>query len=380
MQILISSLSKFMYNLNTIKIGDATLVRPWSKYSQGSSAYMKRINEENEAKRLEREKEEKRQKNKLQVEKELERKKKFLTEIYGDETDEKLQEYLNVMKPRSHAKTWTNDDGSKQDDATIRGKPKIQAIAVPNKKPGGEGLLVTKTHLTFDDSDDEYEDIPKKTENTEETKNKDTNSDDNESNNDNDMDIEDNPEIEKKSTMSHMDFLRSKMRKKEDDDDKEEDDSDDDSDNDSDDDSNDDSDDDSNDDNDDDSDDGSDDSEDSEDNSEDDDKENETESNKEEEKASVKNNNDDDDEIIPDKKVDLFDSDEEEEKDIDAMLDKKRKKKEKKEEEEDIPPAQLIADTGRLFVKNLSFSCTEDDLRNLFEKFGPLSEVSIENR
>ncbi len=57
------------------------------------------------------------------------------------------------------------------------------------------------------------------------------------------------------------------------------------------------------------------------------------------------------------------------------MLDKKRKPKEKKVEEEDIPPAQLIADTGRLFVKNLSFSCTEDDLRNLFEKFGPLSEV-----
>jgi len=177
---------------------------------------MKRINEENEAKRLEREKEEKQRKNKLQVEKELERKKKFLTEIYGDETDEKLQEYLNVMKPRSHAKTWTNDDGSKQDDATIRGKPKIQAIAVPNKKPGGEGLLVTKTHLTFDDSDDEYEDIPKKTEENKESKKEDSSSEDNETNNDNDdneMDIEENPEIEKKSTMSHMDFLRSKMRK-----------------------------------------------------------------------------------------------------------------------------------------------------------------------
>jgi len=60
------------------------------------------------------------------------------------------------------------------------------------------------------------------------------------------------------------------------------------------------------------------------------------------------------------------------------VLDKKRKKKEKKvEEDDDIPPAQLIADTGRLFVKNLSFSCTEEDLRNLFEKFGPLSEVII---
>eukprot|EP00833_Pecoramyces_ruminatium_P000003 jgi/Orpsp1_1/1174035/evm.model.c7180000048652.2 len=114
----------------------------------------------------------------------------------------------------------------------------------------------------------------------------------------------------------------------------------------------------------------------------DDDDESEEESEKEEtkEKKDIKKKDDDEEnDIIPDKKVDLFASDnEEEEKDIDTMLDKKKKKKEKKvEEEDDIPPAQLIADTGRLFVKNLSFSCTEDDLRKLFEKFGPLSEIHI---
>ncbi|ORX45758.1 RNA-binding domain-containing protein [Piromyces finnis] len=345
-------------------IGDATLVRPWSKYSQGSSAYMKKINEENEAKRIEREKEEKRQRNKLQVEKELERKKKFLSEIYGDETDEKLQEYLNVMKPRSHAKTWTNDDGSKQDDATIRGKPKIQAIAVPNKKPGGEGLLVTKTHLTFDDSDDEYEDIPKKTEES----NKEEKNESNDINDNNEMDIEDNPEIEKKSTISHMDFLRSKMRKKEEEE-EEKDDDDDENDSSEESSSNEDSD-------------SSDDSSDNDDSDDSDEDESEDDSNDDEDESEddkkEKEAGNDDNEIIPDKKVDLFDSDDEEEKDIDAMLDKKRKKKEKKvEEEENIPPAQLIADTGRLFVKNLSFACTEDDLRNLFEKFGPLSEIHI---
>ena len=43
----------------------------------------------------------------------------------------------------------------------------------------------------------------------------------------------------------------------------------------------------------------------------------------------------------------------------------------------DIPPAELIADTGRLFVKNLTFSCTMEDLHKLFQKFGPLSEVHI---
>lgn len=37
----------------------------------------------------------------------------------------------------------------------------------------------------------------------------------------------------------------------------------------------------------------------------------------------------------------------------------------------------LIAETGRLFVRNLSYKCTEDDLRALFERFGTLSEVHL---
>ncbi|KAJ3385179.1 putative RNA-binding protein 19 [Entophlyctis sp. JEL0112] len=46
-------------------------------------------------------------------------------------------------------------------------------------------------------------------------------------------------------------------------------------------------------------------------------------------------------------------------------------------EDEAIPPADIIADTGRLFVKNLAFTCTEEDLKNLVGKFGPLSEVHL---
>ncbi|KAF9344668.1 Multiple RNA-binding domain-containing protein 1 [Mortierella sp. NVP85] len=37
----------------------------------------------------------------------------------------------------------------------------------------------------------------------------------------------------------------------------------------------------------------------------------------------------------------------------------------------------LIADTGRLFVRNLPYTCTEEELRKLFEKYGPLSEVHM---
>ncbi|XP_065663614.1 probable RNA-binding protein 19 isoform X2 [Hydra vulgaris] len=36
-----------------------------------------------------------------------------------------------------------------------------------------------------------------------------------------------------------------------------------------------------------------------------------------------------------------------------------------------------ISDTGRLFVRNLSYACTEDSLTNLFSQFGPLIEINL---
>ena len=40
-------------------------------------------------------------------------------------------------------------------------------------------------------------------------------------------------------------------------------------------------------------------------------------------------------------------------------------------------PDDDIADTGRLYVRNLSYTCTEDDLSELFGKYGPLTEVEL---
>ena len=37
----------------------------------------------------------------------------------------------------------------------------------------------------------------------------------------------------------------------------------------------------------------------------------------------------------------------------------------------------IVRDTGRLFVRNLTFGCTEEDLQKFFTKFGPLSEVHM---
>ncbi|ORX57506.1 RNA-binding domain-containing protein [Hesseltinella vesiculosa] len=40
-------------------------------------------------------------------------------------------------------------------------------------------------------------------------------------------------------------------------------------------------------------------------------------------------------------------------------------------------PEDLIEDTGRLYIRNLPYSCTEQDLRDAFTSFGPLSEVHM---
>jgi hypothetical protein len=39
------------------------------------------------------------------------------------------------------------------------------------------------------------------------------------------------------------------------------------------------------------------------------------------------------------------------------------------------PSPDLIADTGRIMVRNLPYSCTYEDLEVQFKKFGPIAEV-----
>jgi multiple RNA-binding domain-containing protein 1 len=41
-----------------------------------------------------------------------------------------------------------------------------------------------------------------------------------------------------------------------------------------------------------------------------------------------------------------------------------------------LPAEETILSTGRLFVRNLTFTCTEEELRGLFQSFGVVSQVS----
>ncbi|XP_076648162.1 putative RNA-binding protein 19 [Halictus rubicundus] len=48
-----------------------------------------------------------------------------------------------------------------------------------------------------------------------------------------------------------------------------------------------------------------------------------------------------------------------------------------KKQEEALKEEESIAESGRMFVRNLSYTTTEDDIRKLFEKYGPLTEVNL---
>ncbi|KAJ3345109.1 hypothetical protein HDU91_007465, partial [Kappamyces sp. JEL0680] len=102
-------------------IGDDSIDRPWSKYSQGSSAHTQQT--------APKAAEEPKQETALNH-----RQKQFLAEIGGD--DEDFKEFLEVMRPRGAgaSKTWQNDD----------------VTAVRSKEP---------QHLAGED-DDLYQDLP----------------------------------------------------------------------------------------------------------------------------------------------------------------------------------------------------------------------------
>ncbi|XP_020299872.1 probable RNA-binding protein 19 [Pseudomyrmex gracilis] len=48
-----------------------------------------------------------------------------------------------------------------------------------------------------------------------------------------------------------------------------------------------------------------------------------------------------------------------------------------KKQEEAMKNEESIAESGRIFIRNLTYTTTEDDVRKLFEKYGPLTEVNL---
>jgi len=85
-------------------------------------------------------------------------------------------------------------------------------------------------------------------------------------------------------------------------------------------------------------------------------------------------------------KTDDLEEEEEEEEEDDEEEEEEEKQEGKKEEPEKEAALEEVEkqnneddeneDTGRLFVRNLPFSATEDDLYKLFKKYGEITEVN----
>ena len=99
------------------------------------------------------------------------RKEKFLTDLYADEKDPQLKEFLEVMAPRTKKTTWQNADTAVPAKAPAAKQAKVSLVK--SKRPGGDGVYLTKTHITFEDEardgadaaghgsdDDDYQTLP----------------------------------------------------------------------------------------------------------------------------------------------------------------------------------------------------------------------------
>ncbi|GJJ68797.1 multiple RNA-binding domain-containing protein 1 [Entomortierella parvispora] len=283
------------------EIGDDSLPRAWSQHTLGTSANARRLGVEKQ--RAELAEAALKAKRERESNQELQRKQEHLSKLYQAENDPKLREYLEVMQPRAVSKTWANDDAVELNTEKVghgrennRTKARAQVVALKNRKPGGEGLMVTQTKITFDDSDDElYDNLPT------------TKPDEKSTEEDTDILMTDAIPTEdtlvNNNEVSDLDWLKSRMAKP---------------------------------------------------------AEEASEKPKSDDEADEKK----DEETVPAPPPKIAQEPPNRPVIISA-------------EEEEEQAKNLIADTGRLFVRNLAYTCTEDDLRKLFEKFGPLSEVHM---
>ena len=155
-------------------VGDEQIPRPWSKYSKGSSAF--RAWDKNRRKRDDAEqatpevREKKKNREKQQrLNQDIHKSKlaQLLSEFYELESDPHFVEFLDAHKSHSKVQTWSNDavlarrqqllPSSKKDNQNGEKKARVKhsLTSVESKRPGGKGILLTRTHLKFDDDEEE---------------------------------------------------------------------------------------------------------------------------------------------------------------------------------------------------------------------------------
>lgn len=48
-----------------------------------------------------------------------------------------------------------------------------------------------------------------------------------------------------------------------------------------------------------------------------------------------------------------------------------------KQQEDALKSEENVAESGRIFLRNLSYTATEDDIRILFEKYGKVHQITL---
>jgi multiple RNA-binding domain-containing protein 1 len=147
-----------------VRAGDSALSRPWSRYSEGSSRQqaeaqksLPKVDLENKTKAEEgqrgfgaaqRRKEERNKTVTLNLTDNNSETAKLLKQVNKD--DPKFAEFLEAYAPRNNGSVWDNADM-----AQISGAKKLTLANVQSKKPGGESAPpLKKMHVQFADEDD----------------------------------------------------------------------------------------------------------------------------------------------------------------------------------------------------------------------------------
>ena len=80
---------------------------------------------------------------------------KMLADYYDLEKDPTFKEFVSLHNKKDKRKTWNNEPADEASDA----KPKVTSYieSVEAKRPGGRGILLTRTHLKFEESVSESE-------------------------------------------------------------------------------------------------------------------------------------------------------------------------------------------------------------------------------
>ena len=118
--------------------GDVSLTRPWSKYSSGSSAYLKREKKHKETEGSKTEEGEGLERKQQGLNQQLHKSK--LSEMLGDyynlESDPQFQEFLEAHKHKSKVQTWADSSGVGKGEIFPAQMKKVVASSLKNVKSG----------------------------------------------------------------------------------------------------------------------------------------------------------------------------------------------------------------------------------------------------